>query len=1269
MATIKIKRGGRFGGQKISRSTIVDSTSLTDLLIAIEAYGVTILPVSHQLGLEIVGQGLSGHIHQATADVETMLVFKRGVPNRREFDDDQEQDWYHLITQIAVLQHKDICKSQRIINLLGITFSIDLIGSVEMAWPLLITRKATLGHLGANLSNTTNPISTENRRKFFTEVAEAVLTLHHYGVAHGDIKPENFVVNQQGEEETCQLIDFGSCVIKEQKRYPTSSPPWNPPELRRTATPPLADFEFTSQADLFSLALVLIHILVPSEPLRSSKAFFLRTYATDQEWEQTCLDLDQAQQQGSSSSLEFRLVQAIQNANVSHEEKTVLCNIMNSAILPPNGSRWMPWPEIFHLKNDMSSELKSVLEGKPSYTVELPRLIFDSPSDVHEKHKIFELKGLLGELDDTDFAVRQTVLRAVERKARSSGCHECRKEYSFQVAICHEIGFGAPPVASRERDYLEASGQTQSDLNNTIKNISKEYKGTNYVPKEVLEQLFLPVVQSSNRPIEYQRRQRLPTAKKALETEIDARTRILGPRDRCLARLMEELAQVVLTQGAWAEAADYQQKAIKALENYGTTHPSFLSAKLKLADIWFQQGLYRQAEREQRNCISQLKPVVGDRHPDVVAASMSLAKTMSHQGAHDEAESIAQEVVSSRSSTLSPSHPLAINAELNMVGILAHGGRTRRITEVMSAVEKKLYNVLQTDTMRKAEFGMAQAIVYREIWQLDLALEKVKAVHTCLTRQHIDEKDNLRLSVYRLEATIHHANQQWKQEETLLRKVIDFSEANVGKVAHESQYLLANNLILQGRLPEAFGIVGFLKPDIKLPMTTDPDAYYSYYIKLATILELQGKYDDAQTQLTTLLERCKEELGDAHGLTIDAGISLGCFWAERHLFREAQLCFEGLLKTTAYLPGNQRIEIARHLVTTYRQLGELVQAIDTCLKALGQASEAQVDESSRVLQLQNILASIYIDLEEWGKAEEILESIKGKHCNAQLSSSIKTHLHILRIIQGRRQEALDLAIEARRLQSECLGVATSERLIVENSVIRCQVDLLGLTDEVELQIQDLMRQRQETHFLNHPLHIALMSDIAYAYSSYGRMREAQDLLDKIDALGGLSESDKPVSYATSLAKRATIYVRLRRMAEAEECERKALSVRQKIFPEGHSLITTTMQNLATTLVGLQKYEEAEALLQDVITVYENHVQRTTDPSGLRRATLRLAWTKKNLAGLLFMQAKAAESLDLFNQALEISLAVEAEASVIHELRSSIACVNEVLVTLEGRKED
>ncbi|KAF5711624.1 serine threonine kinase [Fusarium mundagurra] len=131
---------------------------------------------------------------------------------------------------------------------------------------------------------------------------------------------------------------------------------------------------------------------------------------------------------------------------------------------------------------------------------------------------------------------------------------------------------------------------------------------------------------------------------------------------------------------------------------------------------------------------------------------------MSRQGSHGEAGSIAQEVVSSRSSTLSSSHPLTINAELNMIGILVTGVRTRRMTEIISAVERKLSNVLQTDSIRKAEFCMAQAIVYREIWQLDLGLEKAKAVNACLARQHVDEKDNLRLSIYGLEATIHHAS-------------------------------------------------------------------------------------------------------------------------------------------------------------------------------------------------------------------------------------------------------------------------------------------------------------------------------------------------------------------------------------------------------------------------------------------------------------------------------------------------------------------------------
>lgn len=47
-----------------------------------------------------------------------------------------------------------------------------------------------------------------------------------------------------------------------------------------------------------------------------------------------------------------------------------------------------------------SLRLKSLLEGKPSDVVELPRRIFDTPSDAHEKHKIFEVRLLAHRLAD-----------------------------------------------------------------------------------------------------------------------------------------------------------------------------------------------------------------------------------------------------------------------------------------------------------------------------------------------------------------------------------------------------------------------------------------------------------------------------------------------------------------------------------------------------------------------------------------------------------------------------------------------------------------------------------------------------------------------------------------------------------------------------------------------------------------------------------------------------------------------------------------------------
>jgi hypothetical protein len=145
-------------------------------------HDVSILPVSHQAGHEILGRGLSGSIHQASADAETVLAFKQGVPSKRDRDDYQNQDWYSLVTEITVLRHPPIRDSHHIIDVLGVAFSTDFGPGPELrAWPQLVTRRANLGSMASLLANTDDPLSDGLRWQLFAEVMEAIYLLHACG--------------------------------------------------------------------------------------------------------------------------------------------------------------------------------------------------------------------------------------------------------------------------------------------------------------------------------------------------------------------------------------------------------------------------------------------------------------------------------------------------------------------------------------------------------------------------------------------------------------------------------------------------------------------------------------------------------------------------------------------------------------------------------------------------------------------------------------------------------------------------------------------------------------------------------------------------------------------------------------------------------------------------------------------------------------------------------------------------------------------------------
>ena len=175
-AKVRFSRGINRVSKKDSKPTR-ETNGIVDLLNAVQRLEVSFLPVSPQSGLGIVGRGLSGDIYQSTADAATSFTFKNGIPSRIPRDDDHVQDWYSLVTQLSVLQHPPIKKSPHIIDIVGVSWKVDL--PATRAWPYFVIPKVNRGSLAEFLLE--EDITDGVRFQICAQVVEAFALLHNCG--------------------------------------------------------------------------------------------------------------------------------------------------------------------------------------------------------------------------------------------------------------------------------------------------------------------------------------------------------------------------------------------------------------------------------------------------------------------------------------------------------------------------------------------------------------------------------------------------------------------------------------------------------------------------------------------------------------------------------------------------------------------------------------------------------------------------------------------------------------------------------------------------------------------------------------------------------------------------------------------------------------------------------------------------------------------------------------------------------------------------------
>jgi len=101
-----------------------------------------------------------------------------------------------------------------------------------------------------------HPVSEKLARTLFHQIISAVEHLHGLGIAHLDIKPQNFLMCQSG----VKLIDFDfSLHMKDQVKGMYGTPGYRAPEFLRGSVP------FPEKADIYSLG-ILLFVLVAGNP-------------------------------------------------------------------------------------------------------------------------------------------------------------------------------------------------------------------------------------------------------------------------------------------------------------------------------------------------------------------------------------------------------------------------------------------------------------------------------------------------------------------------------------------------------------------------------------------------------------------------------------------------------------------------------------------------------------------------------------------------------------------------------------------------------------------------------------------------------------------------------------------------------------------------------------------------------------------------------------------------------------------------------------------
>ncbi len=175
-----------------------------------------------------------------------------------------------------------------------------------------------------------------------------------------------------------------------------------------------------------------------------------------------------------------------------------------------------------------------------------------------------------------------------------------------------------------------------------------------------------------------------------IETALTTRQRVLGPEHPDTLASMKDLANAYYWQARYPEAEALRQERFEILRRVrGPEDPSTLAAMIELTIGLHRQGRHAEAEALVRETLAIQKRVLGPGHADTLRTTQSLAVACFRQGRFAEAEALYRETLEIQKQSLGPEHADTLRTMSQLAGTY---GAQNRLAEA-EAVHRQILEI------------------------------------------------------------------------------------------------------------------------------------------------------------------------------------------------------------------------------------------------------------------------------------------------------------------------------------------------------------------------------------------------------------------------------------------------------------------------------------------------------------------------------------------------------------------------------------------------